>query len=153
MKIITSFSICFLLWFSGNAQTIEKFSIDSGGASETNGNIQLLYTIGETHVQEVSTGTIILSEGFINPETSTTLAYEDGIKFSTKVFPNPATSFLTIKSAMPLLKVEFYDILGKQAFIVTSELNRIDVSKLSKGIYLLKIETDKGNINKKVIID
>lgn len=49
------------------SQTIEKFSIDNGGASFQNGNIQMLYTIGEVNVQEVNTTAMELSEGFINP--------------------------------------------------------------------------------------
>ena len=49
------------------SQSIEKFSIDSGGASVSAGNIELLYTIGEVNVQELSAGNISISEGFINP--------------------------------------------------------------------------------------
>lgn len=49
-----------------NAQTIEKFSLDSGGASVTAGGIEILYTIGEVVVQESSTPTLSISEGFIN---------------------------------------------------------------------------------------
>lgn len=52
--------------FSMVSQTIEKFSIDSGGTSITSGNLQVLYTLGEVHVQETSVGNIQLSEGFIN---------------------------------------------------------------------------------------
>ena len=61
------FIICILfLGYSLQSQTIEKFSIDSGGNSATNGNIQVLYTIGEVNIQEMSLGNIQLSEGFIN---------------------------------------------------------------------------------------
>jgi hypothetical protein len=52
----------------GFSQTIQKFSIDSGGASATAGGIQILYTIGEVNVQELSAGTVQISEGFINAE-------------------------------------------------------------------------------------
>lgn len=51
-----------------SAQTIEKFSIDSGGASTTVDGIQILYTIGEVNVQELNTASISVSEGFINAE-------------------------------------------------------------------------------------
>ena len=50
------------------AQTIEKFSIDSGGASAYSGGIEILYTIGEVAVQELDAGTVSISEGFINAE-------------------------------------------------------------------------------------
>ena len=49
-----------------NAQSIEKFSIDSGGASTTVVGMEILYTIGEVNVQEYSTPSLSVSEGFIN---------------------------------------------------------------------------------------
>lgn len=55
-----------LIPFFGISQTIEKFSIDSGGASTSAGGIQMLYTIGEVNVQELSAEGISISEGFIN---------------------------------------------------------------------------------------
>ena len=50
-----------------HTQTIDHFSIDSGGASTTNGNLSILYTIGEVQTAERSTATISISEGFITP--------------------------------------------------------------------------------------
>ena len=65
MKKITT-TLLLLFAVIGFSQTIEKFSIDSGGASATAGGIEILYTIGEVNVQELSAGTISVSEGFIN---------------------------------------------------------------------------------------
>lgn len=59
--VLVMSSLCF-------SQTIEKFSIDNGGAFATAGNLQILYTIGEVNVQELSTGNVQISEGFINAE-------------------------------------------------------------------------------------
>ena len=53
-----------------NAQSIEKFSIDSGGASASAGGIEILYTIGEVAVAERSASGISVSEGFINSSFS-----------------------------------------------------------------------------------
>jgi len=66
MKILTTI-IAIIIGIAGQAQSVEKFSIDSGGASESIGGIQILYTIGEVNVQERSAGGISISEGFINP--------------------------------------------------------------------------------------
>ena len=60
LALLWSYSIC------STAQTIEKFSIDSGGASATAGNISILYTLGEVHVQEFRADQVQVSEGFIN---------------------------------------------------------------------------------------
>lgn len=65
MKYI--FYLTLLLSVTTTAQSIEKFSVDSGGGSVTSGNIQMLFTIGEVMVQERSAGNIQVSEGFINP--------------------------------------------------------------------------------------
>ncbi|WP_299768125.1 hemagglutinin protein [uncultured Dokdonia sp.] len=50
------------------AQTIDRFSIDSGGASTAAGNISILYTIGEVQIAERNTATLSISEGFIAPQ-------------------------------------------------------------------------------------
>jgi hypothetical protein len=68
MKTKITLLIPLLMSFLGTAQTIEKFSIDSGGASATVGGIQILYTIGEVNVQELNTSSISISEGFINAD-------------------------------------------------------------------------------------
>ena len=64
------FSLIVVCLFGGfiYGQSIYKSSIDSGGDSAANGNIQVIYTIGEVNVQESSAGNIILSEGFISAQ-------------------------------------------------------------------------------------
>ena len=69
MKTSITFFLSFLLAYTGHSQTIDKFSIDSGGGTASAGNIQILYTIGEVNVQELSAGNIQISEGFINPNS------------------------------------------------------------------------------------
>ncbi len=52
--------------YQSYSQSIEKSSIDSGGGFTSNGNIELLYTIGEVNVQEFNTPELNLSEGFLS---------------------------------------------------------------------------------------
>ena len=68
MKTIRIILSLLLVPFFGMSQTIEKFSIDSGGASATSldGTIEILYTIGEVNVQEFADASLQVSEGFIN---------------------------------------------------------------------------------------
>lgn len=68
MKSKITFWIAFLIIFISYAQSIEKYSIDSGGASVSTGTVQILYTIGEVHVAELSGAGVSISEGFINPQ-------------------------------------------------------------------------------------
>ncbi|MDY2588348.1 hypothetical protein, partial [Winogradskyella aquimaris] len=67
MKSIILNSLCFFSIFFSFGQTVEKSSIDSGGASSTGSSLEVLYSIGEVAVNEVNTGSLIISEGFIGP--------------------------------------------------------------------------------------
>ncbi len=71
------------------------------------------------------------------------------------VYPNPATTQLSIDYGDYIIKdVKIYDVTGKN--IKQEEVNRnqisIDVSGLHRGIYFLKINTEKGNLTRKVQI-
>jgi hypothetical protein len=68
MKTKITLLIPLLMSFLGTAQTIEKFSVDSGGATATAGGLEIVYTIGEVNVQELNSGTIKVFEGFINAD-------------------------------------------------------------------------------------
>ena len=62
MKTKITLLLSLILAFICQGQTIEKFSIDSGGANATAGGIEILYTIGEVNVQELSAGNIQVSD-------------------------------------------------------------------------------------------
>jgi len=77
------------------------------------------------------------------------------------VYPNPTTGQLTIDNGqLTIDNVEVYDIYGKKTSysltllpsysLLTDEVV-INISHLPNGIYFIKIQTDKGLINKKVI--
>jgi hypothetical protein len=58
------------------------------------------------------------------------------------VYPNPATSHLTIKTDDAIQTVTIYNSLG--ALVQTEKTNEFSVEQLSSGIYILKIKTEKG---------
>ena len=70
-----------------------------------------------------------------------------------RVYPNPVkTSLLYIKTKQSLT-VEFFNVLGKRILQqqVTPNNNKVDVSNLNKGIYLIKLSSEQGSITKKLI--
>ncbi|PJA08522.1 MAG: hypothetical protein COX70_03395, partial [Flavobacteriales bacterium CG_4_10_14_0_2_um_filter_32_8] len=72
-----------------------------------------------------------------------------------KLFPNPVTNQLTIVfKEIEKRTIRLIDVLGKK---VLEDKNsdvtiKVNVSQFSKGIYLLKVETDKENSSQKIII-
>ena len=66
------------------------------------------------------------------------------------VFPNPAKDYITISTKESLIKAELLSASG--TYISTFKTNKINVSSLVKGIYILKIYTQKSISTKKIII-
>lgn len=65
-------------------------------------------------------------------------------------FVNPVESVLLLNSSLKIDVVELFDLLGKKILTISNE-NTIDVSKLSKGIYLLKVYSGSRIGTKKLI--
>lgn len=74
--------------------------------------------------------------------------------FSSKftVYPNPSSDYLNIKTGESIDKVEIYSSLGKLVLKESNNLKKINTSKLTSGLYLMKIYVDKNIATKKIII-
>ena len=70
------------------------------------------------------------------------------------ILPNPSNeSYVDILSSISGTKeVEVYDILGKQVINTMLTANRLDISKLNSGIYILKIHQGEAYTTKKLIV-
>jgi uncharacterized protein (TIGR02145 family) len=71
-----------------------------------------------------------------------------------EIYPNPAIDKVYIDCAdRKTLKIQVYNIVGK--FVLQKDLNNntneIDISSLTKGIYILKFTSPEGIIEKKLI--
>jgi len=126
--------------------TIDKSSIDNGGASTTVGARSVIYTIGEVAINEATSGNIHVSEGFISTSTlGETLGVEnysplEGIK----VFPNPTTNYVNIHfKTTDTYQISLYNTNSKQLLKLnpkqTSE-QTLDLKNLPNGLYLLVIK-------------
>ena len=90
------------------------------------------------------------------------LLFEDDIKDietsnNVTVYPNPVNDMLYIETETEVEEVVVYDIYGRVQNLrnlKTQKLrNSIDLSELKSGIYFVKINTEKGNIVKRIIKD
>jgi beta-glucanase (GH16 family) len=66
-------------------------------------------------------------------------------------FQNPTNHSLDITSELPIDKLEIYDLLG--SLVSKSVSKTIDVSNLSKGIYLLTVYSNENRSTKKLIVN
>lgn len=67
------------------------------------------------------------------------------------VYPNPVKDILNFKTEHNISKVEVYDIAGRILSSNSGSENKIDLSELKTGNYILKLYTEKGIINIKII--
>ncbi|MCF7560628.1 T9SS type A sorting domain-containing protein [Sabulilitoribacter multivorans] len=85
-----------------------------------------------------------------------TASVEDVFASNLKIYPNPVNNFITIESKnIKIASVEIYSLLG-QKVMSDSQLknNKVDVSDISNGLYLLKVNAENGGSStRKIVIE
>jgi hypothetical protein len=77
---------------------------------------------------------------------------DEELSQSVKIYPNPVGNFLTIESPLlELTKVEIFSLLGATLKVEKNDFESIYMEDLSKGIYMIKIQSEFGTTVKKLI--
>ncbi len=148
-------SLCLCAVVGANAQTaVKKSSISTGGGSHTSGNMQIIYAIGETAINETNQGAKHLSEGFVGPDVLTALGVEDYSEIDgLQYFPNPVATYLNFE--LPdnnHYEVYVFDMSGKSIYQgnINQDNRQINMQNLPIANYLV-IVINKQNKTKKII--
>lgn len=68
------------------------------------------------------------------------------------ICPNPAKSVISLNSKQAaILKIDVINLYGQIVKTINDAFETINISDLSSGIYMLKINTELGTTNKKII--
>ena len=98
---------------------------------------------------------MISSKGFSQNNTNNDLPVSENIE-DLSIYPNPVTTgktFIYITSKRNLnKKVEFFNVLGKQIFSIVITGKALNISSLSKGVYILKITENDISETRKLVI-
>ncbi|VXC00493.1 conserved exported hypothetical protein [Flavobacterium sp. 9AF] len=70
-------------------------------------------------------------------------------KNTIQIYPNPATSFVTVSSQERITSMQLFNTVGQRVFVKANG-NVIDVSFLPVGTYFLHLETENGKVVKKI---
>ncbi len=71
-----------------------------------------------------------------------------------EIFPNPTSNQLTINSEKLMIKeIKIYNVLGCEILkqVQNDKNTTIDIANLSKGIYFIEAQTEKGIIRRKFV--
>jgi endonuclease I len=84
---------------------------------------------------------------------SSLLSTHDFVAIDLKIFPNPVKDDFIYVSSTQDLDVVIYNILGNTIAKkhISPNNDKVDVSSLSKGIYLIKLSSENGSVTKKLI--
>ena len=75
---------------------------------------------------------------------------------NTSVYPNPTSGFVMIEGLKVSATIAVYNLQGQQVITLTTKggmPERVDVSELAKGTYVLKVIADSGVSTHKVIVN
>ncbi|WP_179320410.1 T9SS type A sorting domain-containing protein [Winogradskyella helgolandensis] len=68
-----------------------------------------------------------------------------------QIYPNPVTDILNIEGTSLLQSISLYTLSGQLIIEQTESLNKLDLTNLKNGFYMLKLKTPFGEMNKKII--
>jgi len=141
----SGFNLTSYLWNTGDTVPLIVVIGDSIGIGTHN---YWLYSEGTNACS--STDTIIIT---VTPSIGVDdVENENGIK----IYPNPTTGLITIKNEeLRMNNVSVFDIYGKKVLEteVKSQKYELDLRKEAKGIYIIKVTTDKGVVVEKVVLE
>ena len=126
-------------------------SVDSNGCSDSqldDDNDGVMNDVDRC--PETAVGSVVDDEGC---SASQTLGIEDEkLDKSIKFYPNPVSNNLLIQTqTIRIEKVEIYSVLGKKIDVITSDFEHISTDRLSRGVYLVRIYSEKGTTSRKLI--
>ena len=81
------------------------------------------------------------------------LGVEDVVLRNISIYPNPVTDMLTVdsNSSLTITSLQLYDVLGKLVLQKETDFERVDVSILPAGLFMMIVETNVGLFTEKII--
>lgn len=155
-----------LLFISTSSTAIAQATTNAAGATNTVGSTTIDWSFGElTLVEEKRSGSLIVSQGLLQPEKGIFTESTDAITSSElKVLPNPTSGLLQIQASFLIpgkLRFEFFDAKGSR--IITEEklytgfnTYQFDLDRYAAASYPLKVSwmpaNGKSRMTKFIII-
>jgi len=75
---------------------------------------------------------------------------DNDFELDVTIFPNPTDNYLFIEGNVNPVSITIYNLLGAEV-IAKSNTDKIDVSELSKGVYIINISDGVSQTNRKFI--
>jgi len=137
------------LWINANSETDTSISgVDGPNNEET------IFSFALRQSASANGETVLIDNLRITQTFDATLTNSSFTAKNVNLYPNPTfNGFVTVKTANPKdISVSVFDILGKKVISRSLNTNRLDVSALNPGVYILRLSQQKASVTKKLII-
>ncbi len=154
---VINLQVCF---FSGNGQVPtllnNTFSIPVNSPIDYTLNIAIYRSVDPNtcdYTELTDTATL----QFTTPLTETVylgVEYFELIANQINMHPNPVKDFLniTVTNTITVNSIEIYNIIGVKIKTYSNDFESLDVSNLISGMYFLKFNTNRGIIQKRILV-
>lgn len=140
------------------SNTAFKFSGRPGAASKFNGSLEkaTLLMASDRNTPNTEDSKVYIDELLIPSNTPITNVALMGDKMSDcTIYPNPTNGYIRVNSPSSIDLVQILNLEGK---VVYEKQNvqgnqQLDISKLSKGMYAVKLVSGKEQVTQKLIVD
>lgn len=140
-------------WSQLHHQTISSI----GGTNKTNSNIVVTHSVGQVGIA----GKVVMNnkniiQGFQQPFWSKIISKQNSPEFKVDIFPIPFDTEITIQYPNAKeMNVFIFDVTGKVIYnsrLLFEESNqKINLEKLSAGVYLVKVQSKQLSYFTKII--
>jgi hypothetical protein len=125
--------------------------IGNGGGTWIQGDYNLSFTVGEVSIETLIQNQTIFTQGFHQETYEITQVNEFYNDFDISVFPNPTKDIINIDCGLANAKGDLYvkDMEGSIVYFLldfsTNQIQSIDFSKFSTGVYFIEIALNSKN--------
>ena len=140
-------------WSQLRNQTISSI----GGTNKTNSNIVVTHSVGQVGiVGKVLMNNKNIIQGFQQPLWGKIISKQNTPEFKVNIFPTPFDTEITIQHPNAKeMNVFIFDVTGKVIYnsrLLFEESNqKINLEKLSAGVYLVKVQSKELSYFTKII--
>ena len=135
-----------------SAQNVTPTVTDGNSYNYSKNGIFVDMSIGELAISTIKTSSQIITQGFLQPISIEQPCAEPELVY----YPNPVQTDITITAIDCDVKVDYievFDTYGKNVLWVTAIENKIDLSPIGVGVYIIRVYAREGQLlgNLKII--
>ncbi len=141
-------ALILLVTTMGYSQTISKQVIGAAGKTQSNSNLKVSWTAGESVVGLMTAGGNQLGNGYYPSLNLQALSVEDNVlDVQLRVYPNPTSqSIYVMHPDVNSFGITIVDLNSKQLYSGTINKDEpLDVSNYTQGMYLVTVENKETN--------